>query len=64
MWIVFVTIIILSIIFVTAGIALTWLFIVGIKNKDWPTMGYAFCMFLLIGLLFLHLLYYGVLGGS
>ena len=64
MWIVFVTIIILSIIFVTAGITLTWLFIVGIKNKDWPTMGYAFCMFLLIGLLFLHLLYYGVLGGS
>lgn len=64
MWIVFVTIIILSIVFVMAGIALTYLFIVGIKNKDWPTMGYAFCMFLLIGLLFLHFLYYGVLGGS
>ncbi|KDP68567.1 hypothetical protein SEVCU111_0638 [Staphylococcus epidermidis VCU111] len=47
-----------------AGIALTYLFIVGIKNKDWPTMGYAFCMFSLIGLLLLHLLYYGVLGGS
>lgn len=64
MWIVFVTIIILSIVFVMAGIALTYLFIVGIKNKDWPTIGYAFRMFLLIGLLFLYLLYYGVLGGS
>mgnify|MGYP006938821427 FL=1 len=64
MWIVFVTIIILSIVFVMAGIALTYLFIVGIKNKDWPTIGYAFSMFLIIGLLFLHLLYYGVLGGS
>lgn len=64
MWIVFVTIIILLIVFVMAGIALTYLFIVGIKNKDWPTIGYAFSMFLLIGLLFLHLLYYGILGGS
>ncbi len=64
MWIVFVTIIILSIVFVMAGIDLTYLFIAGIKNKDWPTIGYAFRMFLLIGLLFLHLLYYGVLGGS
>ena len=52
MWIVFVTIIILSIVFVMAGIALTYLFIAGIKNKDWPTIGYAFSMFLLIGLLF------------
>lgn len=64
MWVVFVTIIILLIVFVMAGIALTYLFIAGIKNKDWPTIGYAFSMFLLIGLLFLHLLYYGVLGGS
>lgn len=64
MWIVFVTIIILLIVFVMAGIALTYLFIFGMKNKDWPTMGYAFCMFSLIGLLLLHLLYYGVLGGS
>lgn len=64
MWIVFVTIIILLIVFFMAGIALTYLFIEGIKNKDWPTMGYAFRMFLLIGLLFLYLLYYGVLGGS
>ena len=59
MWIVFFTIIILLIVFVIAGIALTYLFIVGIKDKDWPAMGYAFCMFSLIGLLLLHLLYYG-----
>lgn len=63
MWIVFVTIIILSIVFVMAGIALTYLFIAGIKNKDWPTIGYAFSMFLIIGLLPLYTLYYRVLGG-
>lgn len=60
MWMALVIIIILLIVFVMAGIALTYLFIFGIKNKDWPAMGYAFCMFLLIGLLLLHLLYYGV----
>lgn len=42
MWIVFFTIIILLIVFVMAEIALTYLFIVGIKDKDWPAMGYAF----------------------
>lgn len=63
MWIVFVTIIILSIVFVMAGIALTYLFIDGIRNKDWPTMAYAFSMFLLIGLLPFYTLYYRVLGG-
>lgn len=63
MWMALVTIIILLIVIVALEIGLISFFIISIKNKDWPTMGYAFCMSLLIGLLFLCLLYYGLLGG-
>jgi len=58
-----VTIIILLIVIAILEIALISLFIIGIKDKDWVTVGYAFTMSLLIGLLFLYLLYYGLLGG-
>ena len=63
MWMALVTIIILLIVIAIVEIALISLFIIGIKDKDWATMVYGFIMFLLIGLLFLCLLYYGLLGG-
>lgn len=58
-----VIIIILLIVIAIVEIALISLFIIGIKDKDWATMVYGFIMSLLIGLLFLCLLYYGLLGG-
>lgn len=63
MWMALVIIIILLIVIAVLEIGLISLFIISIKDKDWVTMGYAFIMSLLIGLLFLCLLYYGLLGG-
>ena len=63
MWMALVIIIILLIVIAIVEIALISLFIIGIKDKDWATMVYGFIMSLLIGLLFLCLLYYGLLGG-
>ncbi len=58
-----ITIITLSIVFVLMEIFIIYLFVEGIKYKEYVTIGFSVTMFLLSILLFLHILYFGILGG-
>lgn len=61
--IIMITIITLSIVFILMAIFLIYLFVEGIKDKDYVTIAFSVTMFLLLNLLFLHFLYFGILGG-
>ena len=61
--IIMITIITLSIVFILMAIFLIYLFVEGIKDKDCVTIAFSVTMFLLLNLLFLHFLYFGILGG-
>lgn len=58
-----ITIITLSIVFVLMEIFIIYLFVEGIKYKEYVTIGFSVTMFLLSILLFLHFLYFEILGG-
>lgn len=58
-----ITIITLSIVFVLMEIFIIYLFVEGVKHKEYVTIGFSVTMFLLSILLFLHFLYFGILGG-
>lgn len=58
-----ITIITLSIVFVLMEIFIIYLFVEGIKYKEYVTIGFSVTMFLLSILLFSHFLYFGILGG-
>lgn len=61
--IIMITIITLSIVFVLMEIFIIYLFVEGIKDKDYVTIAFSVTMFLLLNLIFLHFLYFGVSGG-
>lgn len=61
--IIMITIITLSIVFVLMAIFIIYLFVEGIKDKDYVTIAFSVTMFLLLNLIFLHFLYFGVSGG-
>ncbi|QLF86482.1 membrane-associated protein [Staphylococcus phage vB_SepS_456] len=61
--IIMITNITLSMVFILMAIFLIYLFVEGIKDKEYVTIGFSVTMFLLSILLFLHFLYFGILGG-